>query len=72
MPKKKSYEVKTGMKFRGTDRDLWHVVGTLPDGDSTVVVAKSWAKYKHRWVYNVFSEYTFSWIMDHQNELKEK
>lgn len=64
-------DVKTGFKFRGLDRDLWHVVGTLPDGDSTVVVVKSWAKYKRRWCYEVYSPYTFQWILKHQKELEE-
>lgn len=74
MPKNKvtKSQLKPGYKFRGLDRDLWHVVGTLPDGDNTIVVAKSWAKYKRRWCYEVYSMYTFTWILNHKKELKEK
>ena len=68
---KKVTEPKAGMKYRGLDRDLWHVVGTLPDGGYTLVVSKSWAKYKNRWVYEVYSDKTFEWLMDHQDELKK-
>jgi hypothetical protein len=47
------------------------VVGTLPDGGDTLVVTKSWAKYKNRWVYEVYTDYTFEWIMDHQEDLNK-
>ena len=69
---KKVTEPKAGMKYRGLDRDLWHVVGTLPDGGETLVVSKSWAKYKNRWCYNVMSLANFNWVLNHKKELSEK
>lgn len=64
-------DVKPGMKYRGMDRDLWHVVGTLPDGEGTLVVSKSWAKYKNRWCYNVMHIENLFWTLNHKKELEK-
>ena len=46
--------VKPGTKFHNSgDRDPWYIVGTVPDGNTILVVSKSWAKHKQRWVYKV-------------------
>ena len=50
---KKSNEIKPGLKFRGWDRDLWHVVALFEDSGEELVVIKSWAKYTQHWVYRV-------------------
>ena len=68
----KKEDIKPGLKYRGLDRDLWHVVGTLPDGGYTVVVVKSWAKYKNRWCYEVMSMDSLLWVLNHKKELEEK
>ena len=70
--KKKVGELDPGYTYRGLDRDLWHVVGTLPDGDETLVVSKSWAKYKNRWCYNVMHLENYRWTLNHQKELQKK
>lgn len=74
MPRNKvtKSQLKPGYKFRGLDRDLWHVVGTLPDGDDTMVVSKSWARYKNRWCYNVQTLDSYLWVLNHKKELEEK
>lgn len=51
--RKKNPEIKVGEKFHWWDRDLWHIVNIFKDGDCEMIVLKSWAKYKNRWVYNV-------------------
>ena len=33
------------------DNDLWHIVSFLNDGDTQLVLAKSWGAYMRRWVY---------------------
>ena len=62
---KKRPEIKVGAKFLWWDRDLWHIINIFEDNGEEMVVLKSWAKYKQRWVYQVESkealEYFFDW-----------
>lgn len=71
MARKKVIELKPGLKLRGWDRTLWHVVGTLPDGDVELWVMKSWAKYKNYWVYEVHDRWSMDYLIEHQAELNE-
>ena len=71
MARKKVFELKPGLKFRGIDRCLWHVVGSVCDGNELLWVCKSWALYKGYWVYEVKSSIVMNWILDHQKELSE-
>ena len=55
--KGKKPEIKVGSKFHWYDRDLWHIIDIFQDGDEEMIVLKSWAKYRNRWIYQV--EYRF-------------
>lgn len=62
--KKQPLEIKPGVKFHWYDRDLWHIVHIFQDGDYTMVVLKSWAKYKNRWVYEVADKEVIEWWLE--------
>lgn len=64
---KKRPEIKIGSKFHWWDRDLWHIVNIFYDGDYEMIVLKSWAKYKNRWVYEV----TYREVLDDYFDLQE-
>ena len=64
--KKKVIELKPGLKFRGWDRDLWHVLSNFTDDGAEFWVVKSWAKYKQRWVYEVKSRSFMEWWLEHE------
>lgn len=59
---KKRPEIKVGAKFHWWDRDLWHIINVFEDDGETLVVLKSWAKYKHRWVFKVDSKENIEWF----------
>lgn len=59
--KKTPFQALPGQKYIGTDRDPWYVVGSVQDGEEEVVVVKSWAKYKQRWVYNAKPKESVLW-----------
>ena len=61
---KKKPEIKVGAKFHWWDRDLWHIINIFEDGEYTMVVLKSWAKYKNRWVYKVDYKENIEWFFD--------
>jgi hypothetical protein len=61
-----------GLKYYGVDRDLWHMVSKVTDGDVVLWVSKSWNKWMAGWTYNILSENSITWILSHQNELHEK
>ena len=58
-----------GKKFKWCDRDTWYIVGYLIDDKNYkrknkdyfnhIVIIKSWAKYKQRWVYETHSTFCF-------------
>ena len=60
--KKKRPEIKVGAKFHWWDRDLWHIINIFEDDGCTLVVLKSWAKYKQRWVFKVDSKENIEWF----------
>ena len=59
--KRKVYKIEEGEKFYWYDRDLWHIVHIFNDNDDTMVVLKSWSKYKQRWCYQVSSMDNLQW-----------
>jgi len=59
--RRRVYKIEVGENFYWSDRDLWHIVHIFDDGDDTMVVMKSWAKYKKRWVYQVVSKELIEW-----------
>ena len=61
-----------GLKYYGTDRDLWYIVSKVTDGEITLWVSKSWNKWRAGWTYNVLSEASIEWILHHQNDLSGK
>ena len=61
MSRKKIYKVEVGEKFHWYDRDLWHIVNIFNEGQSTLVVLKSWSKYKNRWCYQVTGKGDIEW-----------
>lgn len=69
-PKRKP-EIKVGEKFYYYDRDLWHIVNIFQDGDDTMVVIKSWAKYKNRWCYKVEYKEGLEWFFQESKIYKE-
>jgi len=69
--KNKRPEIKVGEKFHYYDRDLWHIVNIFEDGEYTMVVIKSWAKYKARWCYKVEHKETLEWWFNESKTYKE-
>lgn len=69
--KSKRPEIKVGEKFHYYDRDLWHIVNVFQDGEDTMVVIKSWAKYKNRWCYKVEYKETLEWYFNESKMYKE-
>ena len=65
---KKKPEIKVGTKFHWWDRDLWHIINIFEYEGSELVVLKSWAKYKNRWVFKVDSMENIQWFLDHTYE----
>lgn len=63
--------VEPGKKFHNCcwDRDLWHIVGHIIDGNDIIVVAKSWSKYKKRWSYKTSPIVSFMYMMALMEEL---
>lgn len=61
MTDKNRHTVEVGKKFYWSDRDLWHIVHIFIDGDDTMVVLKSWSKYKKRWCYQVTYKEVLEW-----------
>lgn len=50
-----------GDKFYYTDRDIWHVIDVVKDGDDRLVIIKSWSKYKKRWCYKAEHIEVLAW-----------
>ncbi len=67
-------EIKPGVKFRWNNHELWHIVGTLPDGGETVVVIKSWSRLRNYWVYDVVMKETLLdwWELQRGKAIKMK
>lgn len=65
---KKQLEIKVGEKFRWYDRDVWHIIGFVQDGNQELVALKSWAKYKLRWVYKLESRESMEQWFDIYNK----
>lgn len=68
--KKSKKEIKPGLKYRGIDRDLWHIVTIISDNGNELAVSKSWNKWTHSWLYTIASLDSIQWILDRQDELK--
>lgn len=66
MGKKKRPEIKVGTKFHWWRKELWHIVNVFKDGDETMVVLKSWAKYRNKWVYEV----DYAWDLEEFFDLR--
>ena len=49
----KTDKMSVGDTYIGLDNDKWHIVSFLEDNGDLLVISKSWAKYKHRWVYDI-------------------
>lgn len=64
---KKRPEIKVGAKFHWWDRDLWHIVNIFQDGDDTMVVLKSWAKYRKHWCYKVEYEELLKYFFESES-----
>lgn len=62
MKKCKRPSIEVGSKFRWYDRDLWHIINIFEDGGKELVVLKSWAKYKNRWVFKVDFKENLEWF----------
>lgn len=62
MKKCKRPSIEVGSKFRWYDRDLWHIVNIFQDKEDTMIVIKSWAKYKNRWCYQVVFKEELEWF----------
>ena len=58
-------EIKVGSKFHWWDRDLWHIINIFEDEGTELVVLKSWAKYKQRWVFKVDFKDNLDWYFHH-------
>ena len=58
-------EIKVGSKFHWWDRDLWHIIHIFEDEGTELVVLKSWAKYKQRWVFKVDFKDSLDWYLHH-------
>lgn len=69
--KSKRPEIKVGAKFHYYDRDLWHIVNIFQDGEDTMIVMKSWAKYKNRWCYKVEDKEILEWFFNESKVYKE-
>lgn len=61
MKKRRVYKIEEGEKFYWSDRNLYHIVHIFNDGDYTMVVMKSWNKYKNRWYYETVHKETVEW-----------
>ncbi len=72
MPRrKKQLEIKVGQKFRWYDRDLWHIIAIINDNGEDLIILKSWAKYKSRWVYKVeFRDTMEYWFQKYNSQNK--
>ena len=68
---KKKLEIKVGEKFYYDDRDLWHIVNVFQDGENTMVVIKSWVKYKKHWCYRVEHKETLDWFFNESKLYRE-
>ena len=64
----KKPRIKEGEKFRYYDRCLWHIVGMMKDGDTDLVVIKSWNKYKQAWMYKAETKSMLQWWFDNYNK----
>lgn len=72
MPRrKKQLEIKVGQKFRWYDRCLWYIVNIFQDNGEDLIVLKSWAKYKNRWIYRVESRYIMEYCFEEYNSGKK-
>ena len=72
MKKCKRPSIEVGSKFRWYDRDLWHIIDIFQDGDEEMIVLKSWAKYKHRWIYQVEYRFILEDYLDRHYEVNSK
>ena len=61
MGKRRVYNIQVGESFYWSDRKLWHIVHIFEDDGSTMVVMKSWTKYKCRWMYQVVDKEVVEW-----------
>ena len=66
MARKKKPEIKVGTKFHWYDRDLWHIINIFEHDGHTMVVLKSWAKYKNRWTFAVSYRENIEWFLNSQ------
>lgn len=65
--------MKVTKKFRhGRTFHLWnrkrHYIGTVQDGDITLVVTRTWNRYKQRWAYDVYEEKDFYEMLEQYAE----
>ena len=58
-------DIKVGAKFYWWDRDLWHIIHIFEDEGTELIVLKSWAKYKQRWVFKVDFKDNLDWYFHH-------
>lgn len=72
MKKCKRPSIEVGSKFRWYDRDLWHIIDIFQDGDEEMIVLKSWAKYKNRWIYQVEYRFILEDYLDRHYEVNSK
>ena len=59
--RKKTYKIEIGEKVYWSDRKLHTIVHIFNDGDDTMVVMKSWNKYRKRYYYEVVSKELVEW-----------
>lgn len=71
---KKRPEIKVGAKFHWWDRDLWHIINIFEDDGETLVVLKSWAKYRQKWIFKVDFKENIEWFFSRNlfDECNEK
>ena len=61
MGRRRVYKVEVGEKFYWSDRNPYSIVHIFNDGDDTMVVMKSWNKYRKRWHYETVYKETVEW-----------
>lgn len=64
--------IEVGSKFHWYDRDLWHIIDIFQDGDEEMIVLKSWAKYRNRWIYQVEYRFILEDYLDRHYEVNSK
>lgn len=68
----KKLQAKPGVKFRGHDLDIWHIVQKVEDGDSVLWVIKSWVPWKKGWLYQIVGDKGMQWLLENQDYLNEQ